>query len=109
MKQKIFLIIFLFALWGLSCTNPKTQYPDTIKVDQVDEYFGVEVEDPYRWLENDKSEDTENWINAQNEVTYNYLAEIPYREKIKNRLKELWDFETMQSPKQVGNKYFYFT
>lgn len=107
MKQ-IFLIFLFFSIWIVSCTNSKIQYPDTKKVDQVDEYFGVEIEDPYRWLEDNRSQETENWVKAQNQVTSNYLSGIPYREKIKNRLTELWNFETMQSPHKVGDKYFFF-
>ena len=108
MKQKVFLIILLIAIIGVSCNNNKLNYPETNKVDQVDEYFGVTVEDPYRWLEDDRSPETEAWVKAQNELTYSYLAEIPYREKIKDRLEQLWNFETMQSPVQVGEKLFYF-
>ena len=108
MRHIVFIIILLFATWFISCTNNKLDYPETKKVDQVDQYFGVEVEDPYRWLEDDRSEETENWVKAQNEVTFNYLANIPYREKVKNRLEELWNFETMQSPKKVGDAYFFF-
>lgn len=108
MKRNVFIIILLVATCIVSCTNVKLDYPETKKVDQVDTYFGVDIEDPYRWLEDDRSEETENWVQAQNEVTYNYLANIPYREKIKNRLEELWNFETMQSPKKVGETYFFF-
>jgi prolyl oligopeptidase len=108
MKQLKFLILAVVPLWFISCSNLSNKYPDTKKVDQVDEYFGVQVEDPYRWLEDDRSEETEAWVKAQNEVTFNYLAEIPYRDKIKNRLTELWNFETMKSPQKIGDKYFYF-
>ena len=106
MKQQIFLIIILLSIWGISCTN--SNYPDTKKVDQIDKYFGVEVEDPYRWLEDDRSEETENWVIAQNKVTFDYLATIPYRDKFKNRMEELWNFETIKSPFKKGNKYFFF-
>ena len=108
MKPNSFLIIILFSIWGVSCTNSNFNYPDTKKVDQLDEYFGVEVEDPYRWLEDDRSEETENWVIAQNKVTFDYLAKIPYRDKFKNRLEELWNFETMKSPFKKGDKYFFF-
>ncbi|MBU8891496.1 MAG: prolyl oligopeptidase family serine peptidase [Bacteroidales bacterium] len=108
MKQIKILILTVFVIWFWSCDNIKSDYPETTKVDHVDEYFGVKVEDPYRWLENYRSEETESWIKAQNEVTFNYLAEIPYREKIKNRLQALWNFETMKSPLKNGDKYFFF-
>ena len=108
MKQKIFLILIVFLIWFSSCSESKIDYPETKKVKQIDEYFGIEVEDPYRWLENDKSEETEEWVKSQNELTYTYLKQIPYREKIKNRLTELWDFETMISPLKKGDEYFFF-
>ena len=108
MKLLKFLILIVIPIWFWSCSDINTNYPNAKKVDQVDEYFGVKVEDPYRWLEDDRSEETEAWVKAQNEVTFNYLAEIPYREKIKNRLQELWNFETMKSPQKIGNKYFFF-
>ena len=107
MKRLKFLILIVIPIWFWSCSNINIKYPDTKKVDQVDDYFGVKVEDPYRWLENDRSEETEAWVKAQNEVTFNYLAQIPYREKIKNRLQELWNFETMKSPQKIGDKYFF--
>lgn len=108
MKQRTFLIILLIAIVGVSCNKSKLNYPETKKVDQVDEYFGIKVEDPYRWLEDDRSPETEKWVKEQNEVTFDYLAEIPFRDKIKSRLEQLWNFETMQSPIQVGDKLFYF-
>ncbi|MFC2151327.1 prolyl oligopeptidase family protein [Bacteroidota bacterium] len=108
MKQKIFLILIVLSVWISSCTETKTKYPDTKKVDQVDEYFGIKVEDPYRWLEDDRSPKTEEWVKAQNQVTNDYLAKIPFREKIKNRLTELYAFETISSPVQKGERYFYF-
>ncbi len=109
MKQRIFLLLIVFVIWFSSCTDStKIKYPETKKVDQVDEYFGVEVEDPYRWLEDDRSPETEEWVKAQNQVTNEYLAQIPFREKIKNRLTELYAFETIKSPVKKGDSYFYF-
>ncbi len=108
MKQKILLVFLVFSIWFSSCIDSKIDYPETKKVDQVDEYFGVKVEDAYRWLEDDRSEETENWVIAQNKVTSDYLAKIPFREKIKNRLTELYDFETMGSPVKKDDAYFFF-
>ena len=68
---------------------PKVEYPETKKCDTVDHYFGVAVPDPYRWLEDDYSEETANWVKAQNEVTNKFLSQIPYREKMKQHLKEI--------------------
>ena len=82
-------------------------YPETKKVDTVTDYFGTEVKDPYRWLEDDRSEETENWVKAQNKVTFNYLENIPYRNKLKDRLTQLWDYEKLSAPFTEGD-YIYF-
>jgi prolyl oligopeptidase len=88
-------------------TQPMS-YPETRKGDVVDTYFGNEVADPYRWLEDDRSEETENWVKAQNEVTFAHLESIPYREKIETRLTELWNYEKISAPFKEGDyTYFY--
>ena len=88
--------------------NSKLNYPTTKKVDTVTNYFGTEVKDGYRWLEDDMSEETSNWVKAQNEVTFDYLSNIPYREELKNRLEKLWNYEKIGSPFKEGDfTYFY--
>lgn len=82
-------------------------YPPTQKVDQIDEYFGTKVEDPYRWLEDDLSEQTKAWVTAQNEVTQDYLGQIPYRDAINKRLEDLWNYEKFSAP-FVEGEYTYF-
>ncbi|MDX5586329.1 MAG: prolyl oligopeptidase family serine peptidase, partial [Aureibaculum sp.] len=83
-------------------------YPETKKVDTVDTYFGTEVKDPYRWLEDDMSEETGDWVEAQNKVTFGYLDKIPYRSELKNRLEKLWNYEKVGSPFKEGDyTYFY--
>ena len=83
-------------------------YPETKKVGTVTNYFGTEVKDPYRWLEDDMSEETKEWVKAQNEVTFDYLKKIPYREELKERLEKLWNYEKVGSPFKEGNyTYFY--
>lgn len=82
-------------------------YPETKKVDVVTEYFGTEITDPYRWLEDDRSQETENWVKAQNEVTFGYLEEIPFREQLKNRLTDLWNYEKISSPWKEGDYIYY--
>ena len=67
------------------------KYPETRKGSTVDTFFGKEVVDPYRWLEDDMSEDTKDWVKKQNELTNNYLGQIPFRDNIKKRLTELWN------------------
>ena len=90
-------------------TDEKMKYPDTRKDTSVsEEYFGTSVADPYRWLENDTSAETGAWVKAQNEVTFGYLEQIPYRNAIKDRLTELWDYEKYSAPFKRGDyTYFY--
>lgn len=83
-------------------------YHKTQKVDTVDTYFGTQVNDPYRWLEDDMSEETESWVKAQNEVTFGYLDTIPFRKELKDRLTSLWNYEKVESPFKEGDyTYFY--
>jgi prolyl oligopeptidase len=86
------------------------KYPETKKVDVVDNYHGVMVADPYRWLEEDvrKSQDVANWVEAQNRVTFAYLESIPQREAIKKRITDLFNFEKISAPFKVGGRYFFF-
>ena len=72
----------------------------------VDTYFGTDIEDPYRWLEDDLSSNTMNWVDSQNEVTFNYLNSIPYRDKLKKKLTTIWNYEKQTSPFYRGN-YIY--
>ncbi|MBO0321083.1 S9 family peptidase [Muricauda sp. CAU 1633] len=102
--------VVLFA----ACQNtPKGEpitvsYPTTKKVDTVDTYFGTEVPDPYRWLEDDRSAETEAWVKQQNAATFGYLDKIPFREDLKNRLEKLWNYEKVGSPFKEGDyTYFY--
>ena len=83
-------------------------YPPTRKSDQVDNYHGTQVADPYRWLEDLNSEETNAWVAAQNQLTLSYLSEIPAREPLKERLTKLWNYEKYGIPFKQGNRYFYF-
>ncbi len=83
-------------------------YPTTRKIDQVDDYHGTKVADPYRWLEDPDSEETKAWVEAQNQLTFGYLGEIEVKETIKQRLTQLWNYEKYGSPFKEGNRYFYF-
>ena len=83
-------------------------YPSSRKADQVDDYHGTKVADPYRWLENPDSEETKAWVEEQNQITFSYLGEIPVREQIKQRLTQLWNYEKYGSPFKEGDRYFYF-
>ena len=84
-------------------------YPATTKVDHVDHYHGVDVADPFRWLEDDVRENpaVSDWVVAQNEVTFAYLGDIPEKPAIEKRLKELWDYEKYGVPEKKGGRYFY--
>ncbi|MBQ1694892.1 MAG: S9 family peptidase, partial [Bacteroidales bacterium] len=89
-------------------SNEPLKYPETKKCDTVDNYFGTAVADPYRWLEDDFSDETANWVKAQNEVTNNYLAKISYRDKMKNRLQEIMNYPKESAPSKKGSRYFFY-
>lgn len=84
------------------------RYPETVKKTVTDTYFGTEIQDPYRWLEDDMSEGTANWVKAQNEVTYAYLDRIPFRKDIKERMEKLWNYEKISSPTREGDFIYYY-
>lgn len=104
--MRVFTFVLIFVL-TLSAIAQKIEYPKTKKVDQVDDYHGIKVADPYRWLEDLNSPETKAWIEAQNKITRAYLDAIKEREKIKNRLTELWNYEKYSTPFKMGGKYFY--
>ncbi|RPE12098.1 S9 family peptidase [Chitinophaga lutea] len=83
-------------------------YPDTRKVDTVDDYHGKKIADPYRWLEDDNSADTKAWVEAENKVTQGYLAAIPFRDKIKKRLEALWNYPRYGAPFREGEFYYFY-
>ena len=83
-------------------------YPTSRTVDQVDIYHGVSVPDPYRWLEDANATETADWIAAQNQLTFDYLAQIPARSPIYDRMLQLWDYEKLSVPWKRGNRYFYY-
>ena len=106
------MALALCALTLGSCREKKTRiamlpYPETRMDDVVDDYHGTQVADPYRWLEDDNSAETAAWVRAQNEVTFNYLEQIPYREQMKQRLEELWNFPREGAPVRHGDWYYF--
>lgn len=104
--KKIFLLGL--ACMAISCQDSKQLiYPDSPKKAVVDTYFDTEVVDNYRWLEDDLSEETANWVGAQNDLTYKELDKIPFRNELKRRLEELWNYEKIGSPFKEG-EYTYF-
>lgn len=112
MKNILFSITVLLLIVGCKEESKKEEvaleYHKTKKVDTIDTYFGVDVPDPYRWLEDDMSKETGNWVKSQNEVTFGYLDNIPFREELKERLSKLWNYEKVGAPFKEGDyTYFY--
>ena len=94
-------------LFGCASIQPKPAYPTTRTTNQVDVYHGVAVPDPYRWLEDDNSPETKAWVEAENQVTFAWLAKIPQRDAIKQRLTKLWNYERYGVPFKRGGRYFF--
>lgn len=112
--KKLFSFLLLVSILILTCQTPNEQqqvditYPLTTKKDHVDTYHNVEVPDPYQWLEDDESVETEQWVAAQNEVTFGYLENIPFRETLKERIEQVYDYERVSAPFKEGDyEYFY--
>ncbi|MDX9747649.1 MAG: prolyl oligopeptidase family serine peptidase [Paludibacter sp.] len=101
-------ILFIATLMYSCANKPTVEYPETRKDSVTDTYFGEVVADPYRWLEDDRSAETEAWVKAQNMVTYGYLEQIPFRGALKNRLTELMDYPKYGSPSKVAGKYYFY-
>ena len=109
-KQRTLICSLLLPVAALAQQSglPKEVYPKTNTVDQQDVFFGTTVNDPYRWLEDDRSEATAQWVGAQNKVTNSYLDKIPFRKAIKDRLTQVWNYEKYSAPfKEGGYTYFY--
>lgn len=108
------LILPCLALMAACTTKPiqkvikADKYPDTKRDTTIDTYFGQQVSDPYRWLENDTATEVVSWVKAQNEVTQHYLNQIPFRESIKKRLTEIWNYPKYGSPFKEGEFYYFF-
>ena len=107
-KFNIIFILFLFVAFSACKYTSKINYPQTKKCDTINEYFGHKVADPYQWLEDDNSEETAKWVKAENEITFDYLSKIPFREKIKERLTEIWNYPKFRVPFKKGDNYFFF-
>ena len=109
--QLLLICLTLSACLNSNTTNAQTkmEYPTTRRVEQTDDYFGTSVADPFRWLEDDvrQSDAVKEWVEAENAVTFGYLETLKYREPIRERLTELWDFEKFGTPFQRGGRYYY--
>jgi prolyl oligopeptidase len=112
--KKTILILPVIALAACSTQQVSTNeeqviaYPKTKKVDTTDNYHGTKISDPYRWLEDDNSTETAEWVKSENQVTFDYLTKIPFREKIRERLKENWNFEKVSAPFKKGEWVFFY-
>lgn len=111
MKKNFLITMSVLLALTFGCNNKnqeKMEYPETKKMDTSDVYFDTEVADPYRWLEDDTSTAVKHWVKKQNEVTFSYLKDIPFREDIQNRLKEVWNYPKYSAPSKKESVYFYF-
>jgi prolyl oligopeptidase len=110
--RKIILIMIVsssIASFGQASKTGKINYPKTRKDKTiVDTYFNTKINDPYRWLEDDKSEETVEWVKAENTVTFDYLSKIPFRDAIKQRMEKVWNFEKFSAPFKEGDYYYYY-
>ncbi|UOB19282.1 prolyl oligopeptidase family serine peptidase [Abyssalbus ytuae] len=112
MKKITILLFASGVIFSCNENNSKNEttlkYPTTKKVDSADVYFNTEVKDPYRWLEDDRSEETAQWVKNQNEVTYGYLEKIPYRDQLKKRIEQQWNYEKLTAPFKEGEYTYYY-
>jgi prolyl oligopeptidase len=108
MKKIAPFLLITAMIISASCNQSKFHYPETRKDSVVNNYFGTKVPDPYRWLENDTSEETKKWVIAQNELTFSYLKSIPCREQIIKRLTDIFNYEKYSAPFKQGNRYFFY-
>jgi len=115
MIKSKFIIALGATIIAASCSDKKTEivqeklnYPTTAKVNQIDDYFGTKVEDPYRWLENDTAENTKRWVDEQRKVTEGYLSKIPFRKQLAKRIEELINFPKYSSPFKIGDYTFFY-
>ena len=106
-KRAIVFLGICFVVAANVAAQGEFVYPKPRRSDQVDNYHGTKVADPYRWMEQTESAETTAWIEAENKLTDSYLATIPQRERIKNRLTEIWNYERYSAPSKVGNYYIY--
>ncbi len=105
-RSIVFLIVSAFLAVNVPAQT-KYDYPKPLRGTQVDDYHGIKVADPYRWMEDTESAETQSWIAAENKLTDSYLATIPQREAIKKRLTEIWNYERFSAPSKVGDYYIY--
>lgn len=108
MRKSILIIVIITSTMTSFAQNKPVQYPETRKDETVDDYFGTKVKDPYRWLEDDRSAETAAWVKVQNKITNEYLAQIPFRNQLEERLEKLWNYEKISAPFIEGDFTYYF-
>ncbi len=106
--NKLSVAVAAFAFAAVSAQNSNVlKYPETKKVSHTDTYFGTQVSDPYRWLEDDRAEDTKAWVQQEVKFTQDYLAQIPFRDQLKKQLMDIWNYEKISAPfKKVNTPIF---
>jgi len=104
MKKQFFILLMTIT----TNTFSQIKYPGTKKVSQEDNYFGTVIKDPYRWLEDDNSAETNEWVKEENAVTESYLSHIPFRQKVKDELKSMWNYTRYGSPFKEGDYYYFY-
>ena len=108
MKLRTLYLLTTILLFSCQNESQKTIYPTTEKIPVVDTYFDTEIVDNYRWLEDDNAQETKEWVKEQNNTTFSFLEKIPFREELKDRLEQLWDYEKVSAPFKEGDyTYFY--
>lgn len=106
--------LLIFALLFAACNsnskknNATLKYPNTKKTDSFSVFYGQKVPDPYRWLENDTAAEVEAWVDAENKVTDNYLAQIPFRDQLRKEIASVMDYERMSAPSRHGDYYYFY-
>ncbi|MFA6617588.1 MAG: prolyl oligopeptidase family serine peptidase [Candidatus Neomarinimicrobiota bacterium] len=108
MKKPMILFLAIVSIFSNLIADDTMKYPETRKENVVDTFYGTKVEDPYRWLEDDNSAETAEWVKKQNEVTFSYLNKLPGRDEIKQRLTELWDYPQTGTPFTIAGRWFVF-
>ena len=109
MFKRSLVLMIVGAFLTANVPAQKFDYPKPRRGEQVDDYHGVKVADPYRWMEDTESAETKAWIEAENKLTNSYLSTIPQRETIKNRLTEIWNYERISAPSKITDNFYIYT
>ena len=103
-----FSLFFIIGYFFISKKEFVLKYPTTYESNTINEYHGIKIADPFDWLESESSTEVSEWINTQQNLTQSYFNNIPFKERIKSRLKNIWDYERQSIPFKKGNKYYYY-